>query len=284
MTNRRKFLKTTAAFAAGSMVLPMVSCTKEKVIGLQLYTVRDKITQDLDGTLNRLAEIGYNSMEAAGYNVVDGTFYGMKPKAFADKLKGLGMPLHSSHTVAELDTAEKVFADAAEAGCRYVIYPYLPEEFRQNIDGYKATAEKFNKIGEVANKHGVRFGYHNHAFEFDKMDGQIGMDVLISETDPELVTFEVDLYWVTKGGHNPVDYIKTHPGRFEIYHVKDMVKTDDMFFSPVGVGRIDFESIFAIKETAGMEMIFVEQDRFRDYDAFESVEMSFNYLNNADFV
>ena len=261
MTNRRNFLKTTAAFAAGSMVLPMVSCTKEKVIGLQLYTVRDKITQDLDGTLNRLAEIGYNSIEAAGYSAADGTFYGMKPKAFAEKLKGLGMPLHSSHTVAEPDTAEKVFADAAEAGCQYVIYPYLPEEFRQNIDGYKATAEKFNKIGEIGNKYGVRFGYHNHAFEFDKMDGQIGMDVLIGETDPDLVTFEVDLYWVTKGGHDPVDYIKKHPGRFEIYHVKDMVKTEDMFFSPVGVGRIDFESIFAVKDIAGMKMIFVEQDR-----------------------
>lgn len=284
MTNRRNFLKTTAAFAAGSMVLPMVSCTKEKVIGLQLYTVRDKITQDLDGTLNRLAEIGYNSIEAAGYSAADGTFYGMKPKAFAEKLKGLGMPLHSSHTVAEPDTAEKVFADAAEAGCQYVIYPYLPEEFRQNIDGYKATAEKFNKIGEIGNKYGVRFGYHNHAFEFDKMDGQIGMDVLIGETDPDLVTFEVDLYWVTKGGHDPVDYIKKHPGRFEIYHVKDMVKTEDMFFSPVGVGRIDFESIFAVKDIAGMKMIFVEQDRFRDFDPFESVEMSFNYLNNADFV
>ncbi len=284
MANRRNFLKTTAAFAAGSMVLPMVSCSKEKVIGLQLYTVRDKIKQDLDKTLNRLAEIGYNSIEAAGYSFNDGTFYGLKPKAFAEKLNGLGMPLNSSHTVCEPDTADKIFADAAEAGCKYVIYPYLAEPLRQNIDGYKATAEKFNKIGEIGNKYGIRFGYHNHAFEFDKMQGEIGMDVLIGETDPKLVTFEVDLYWVTKAGYDPVDYLQKHPGRFEIFHVKDMVKTEDMFFSPVGAGRIDFESIFAIKKTAGMKMFFVEQDRFRDYDPFESVEMSFNYLNNADFV
>lgn len=284
MTNRRNFLKTTTAFAAGSIVLPMVSCTKEKVIGLQLYTVRDKIKQNLDNTLNRLSEIGYNSMEAAGYSPTDGTFYGMKPKAFADKLTQLGMPLHSSHTTFAPDTAEKVFADAVEAGSKYVIYPYLVEDMRQNIDGYKATAEMFNKMGEIGNKYGIRFGYHNHAFEFEEMDGQIGMDVLIGETDPELVTFEVDLYWVIKGGYKPVDYLQKHPGRFEIFHVKDMAKTEDMFFSPVGIGRIDFESIFAIKEIAGMKMFFVEQDSFKEYDPFESIEMSFNYLNNANFV
>ncbi len=284
MASRRNFLKTSAAFAAGSMVLPMYSCTKEKTIGLQLYTVRDKIKNDLDGTLNRLAEIGYNSMEAAGYNAADNTFYGMKPKEFAAKLNSLGMPLHSSHTVFELNLAEKVCAGAAEAGSQFVIYPYLPDNFRKNIDGYKATAEKFNKMGEIANKHGIRFGYHNHAFEFEKMEGKIGMDVLIEETDPSLVTFEIDLYWVTKGGYDPVDYILKYPGRFELYHVKDMVKTDDMFFAPVGTGRIDFEKIFAIKEQAGMKYFFVEQDRFREYDALESVETSFNYLNNASFV
>ena len=140
MTNRRNFLKTTAAFAAGSMVLPMISCTKEKVIGLQLYTVRDKINLDFEGTLNRLVEMGYNSIESADYIVTDGTFYRLKPKAFADKLKALGMPLHSCHIGFELDTAEKVFADAAETGTKYVIYPYLPAEMRTNIYGYKATA------------------------------------------------------------------------------------------------------------------------------------------------
>ncbi|MCD6354243.1 MAG: sugar phosphate isomerase/epimerase [Prolixibacteraceae bacterium] len=284
MTNRRNFLKTTAAFAAGSMVLPMMSCGKEKVIGLQMYSVRDKIKQDLDRTLNRLAEIGYNSMEAAGYNIPDGTFYGMKPKAFSDKLKGLGMPLNSSHSVFEPEEADKVFTDAAEAGSKYVIYAYLPEQFRQNIDGYKATAEKFNKIGEIAKKYGIRFGYHNHNFEFIKMNGQMGIDVLHTETDPELVTFEVDLYWVTRGGQDPVEFLRKYPGRTELFHVKDMTKTDDMFFAPVGSGRIDFKSIFAQKEIAGMKMFFVEQDSFRDYDAFESVEMSFNYLNNADFI
>ncbi len=284
MSTRRNFLKTTAAFAAGSMVLPMYSCSQEKVIGLQLYTVRDKIAQDLDGTLSKLAEIGYKSLEAAGYSLSDSTFYGMSPKAFADKVKGLGMQLNSSHTVCDPDTAEKVFTDAAAAGCKFVVYPYLAEPNRQNIDGYKATAEKFNKVGEIAKKYDIRFAYHNHAFEFDPMDGQMGYDVLLNETDPDKVAFEMDLYWVTRAGHDPVEIMKKHKGRFELWHVKDMVKTDDMFFAPVGTGRIDYARIFAEKNTAGMKMFFVEQDRFRDYDAMESVEMSFNYLNNAKFV
>lgn len=285
MANRRNFLKTSAAFAAGSAFLPLFSCSQqEKKIGVQLYSVRDKINQNLDQTLQRLAEIGYNSAEAAGYNVSDGTFYNTKPATFAKKMSDLGLQLNSSHTVFEPNVAEKVFADAKAAGCRYLVYPYLAEPKRENIDGYKATAEIFNQLGEIGREYDIQFGYHNHAFEFDSMDGQIGMDVLIGETDPELVTFELDLYWITHAGYDPVEYMQKHPGRFALWHIKDMVKAEDKFFAPVGSGRMDFERIFAIKDTAGMELFFVEQDRFRDYDAMESVEMSYKYLSNADFV
>ena len=285
MTNRRDFLKTTAAFTAATLVFPAFASVQEKkIIGLQLYTVRDKIKLDLKSTLERLAKIGYNSVEAAGYNVADGTFYGMAPKAFAELVNGLGMPLNSSHTVFEPDTAEKVIADAASTRAKYIIYPFLPEQFRTNLDGWKSTADKFNKLGEIARKNGIQFGYHNHAFEFEKMDGQIPYDILLSHTDPSLVTFEMDLYWVTRGGYNPVDYFKKHKGRFQLWHVKDMVKTEDMFFAPVGSGRIDFASIFAEKQTSGMKYFFVEQDSFKELDPFESVEMSFNYLNQAKFL
>lgn len=285
MTNRRNFLRTTAAFAAATMISSTFAFTgQKKIIGLQLYTVRDKIKLDLKSSLERVAKIGYNSVEAAGYNVADGTFYGMAPKAFAELLNGLGMTLNSSHTVFELDSAEKVIADAASAGAKYIIYPFLPDKFRSNLDGWKATAEKFNKIGEVAKKNDIQFGYHNHAFEFDKIEDQIPYDLLLSQTDPALVTFEMDLYWVTKGGYNPVDYFKKYPGRFQLWHVKDMTKTDDMFFAPVGSGRIDFSSIFAERKTAGMKYFFVEQDSFKDLDAFESIEMSYKYLSQAKFL
>ena len=285
MTKRRDFLKTTAAFAAASMVFPMTAFGPEKkVIGLQLYTVRDKIKTDLKGTLERLAKIGYNSVEAAGYNVADSTFYGMGIKPFTSLLNDLGMTLNSSHTTFELDVAEKVIGDAASAGAEYIIYPFLNENFRKNLDGWKATAEKFNKMGEIAKQNGIKFGYHNHAFEFDVMENQVPFDLLLTQTDPSLVTFEMDLYWVTRGGHNPVDYFKKYPGRFELWHVKDMVKTDDMFFAPVGTGRIDFAGIFAEKETSGMKYFFVEQDSFKDMDAFDSVETSYKYLSQAKFL
>jgi sugar phosphate isomerase/epimerase len=249
-----------------------------------LYTVRDKIQQDLQSTLEKLAQIGYNSVEAAGYNATDGTFYGLVPKTFAELLNGLKMPLTSSHTVFELDVAEKVIADAASTGAKYIIYPYLSDQFRTDLDGWKATAEKFNKMGEIAKKNGIKFGYHNHAFEFDKMEDQIPMDLLLTQTDPSLVTFEMDTYWVTRAGYSPVDYFKKYPGRFELWHIKDMVKTDDMFFAPVGSGRIDFASIFAEKKTSGMKYFYVEQDSFKDLDPMESVEMSFNYLSQAKFL
>lgn len=285
MSNRREFLLTTAAFAAATMVLPIAACVQEKkVIGLQLYTVRDKIQQDLKSTLEKLAKIGYNSVEAAGYSATDGTFYGLAPKAFVELLNGMGMPLTSSHTVFELDSAEKVIADAASTGAKYIIHPYLSDQYRTNLDGWKATAENFNKMGEIAKKNGIKFGYHNHAFEFEKMEDQIPMDLLISQTDPSLVTFEMDTYWVTRAGYNPVEYFKKYPGRFELWHIKDMEKTEDMFFAPVGSGRMDFASIFAEKETSGMKYFYVEQDSFKDLDPMESVEMSFNYLSKAKFL
>ena len=285
MTNRRDFLKATAAFTAATVIFPMAACApKKKTIGLQLYTVRDKIQQNLKSTLEELAKIGYNSVEAAGYNVTDGTFYGMARKPFVELLNGLGMPMNSSHTVFELDSADKVIAEAAASGAKYIIYPYLADQFRTNLDGWKAAAEKFNKMGEIARKNGIQFGYHNHAFEFTKVEDQMPYDLLISQTDPSLVTFEMDLYWVTRGGQNPIDYFRKYPGRFQLWHVKDMVKTDDMFFAPVGTGRIDFAAIFAEKDTAGMKYFFVEQDSFKDLDPIKSVEISYNYLNQAKFV
>ena len=287
MTNRRDFLRSAAAFTAGSFIVPsMISCGEsKKTIGLQLYSVRDLLNADLNGTLKAVSQIGYNSLEAAGYNPEDRTFYGMAPADFAGLTKGMGMTLRSSHTIFEPDNAEKVCEDAAKAGVDYIIYPFLPEQFRQDLDGFRATADKFNQLGKVARKHGLRFGYHNHNFEFVKMEGQLPYDILLEGTDPSLVVFEVDLYWMTRGGYDPVEYFNKYPGRFELWHVKDMEKSEDMFFAPVGSGRIDFEKIFAEKKTSGMKYFFVEQDRFRDQmDPLKSIEMSYNYLSSAKFV
>lgn len=286
MINRRNFLKTTGAFATGSVLVPSLlsSSYKNKTIGLQLYSVRDKIKNGLNPTLNKIAEMGYNSLEAAGYDINERTFYGMSPNSFASLTNSLGMTLNSTHTIFEPDIAEQVCEDAAKAGLKYIVYPSLKEHLRKNLDDYKSTAERFNKMGEIANRYELKLGYHNHAFEFEKMEGKIPYEVLLEETDPSLVTFEMDLYWVFRGGYDPVKYFKKYPGRFELWHVKDMADSEDQFFSPVGQGVIDFKRIFAKKEEAGMKLFFVEQDRFIDLDPFESINISYNYLNNSKFI
>ncbi len=286
MTNRRDFLKSAAALTAGSFIIPSLVSGKapSKVIGLQLYTVRDQLKSDLKGTLEAVAKIGYNSLEAAGYDLNERTFYGMAPSEFAKLTKSLGMKLRSTHTAFEPDVADTVCEDAANAGVEYVIYPYLSDQYRKDLDGYKATAEKFNKLGDIAKKYGLKFGYHNHAFEFDKMEGKIPYDILLSDTDPSCVVFEVDLYWMTKAGYDPVKYFHKNPGRFALWHVKDMTKTDDMFFAPVGTGRIDFRKIFDTRKIAGMNYFFVEQDSTKGMDPLESIEISYKYLYSAKFV
>ncbi|MCL3778923.1 twin-arginine translocation signal domain-containing protein [Prolixibacteraceae bacterium JC049] len=284
MTNRRDFLKSAAAFAVGAMVLPAFTSPSEKKIGLQLYSVRDEIKKDLDLTLAKLAKIGYNSAELAGFDLNKGTFYGMSPREFAGKMKVYGLEINSSHSVFRAKDAEKVCSAAAEVGTKYLVHPCIQGEFRKDVDSYKRAAEELNKIGEVANKYGVRFGYHNHDFEFKDLGGQKGMDILLNETDPKLVTFEVDMYWVTKAGYNPIGYLSKFPGRFELFHVKDMTKTEDRFFAPVGHGRIDFEQIFALKDKLGMKYFFVEQDSFKTLKSLQSMEMSYKYLSNASWL
>ena len=284
MGTRRDFLKKSAMLTTAALVAPTVlsSCgKKQKEIGLQIYTVRDQLNEDLEGTLKRLAEIGYNSVEAAGFG--NGRFYGKDPKEFTKMLNDMGMKFLSSHTVFEPDVADDVCAAHAEAGCKYIVYPYLPGQFRENLDGYKNTADKLNTLGQIAQKHGLQFAYHNHNFEFEPMEGQVPMDVLLSKTDPQLVKSELDLYWITKGGHTPVEYFNKFPGRFELWHVKDMDNSPEQFFAAVGTGTIDFKPIFAAREKAGMKHFFVEEDRCKG-DIWEDLNTSFTYLNNASFV
>src|SRR5512133_3735151 len=153
MTHRRDFIKSSAIIAAAAMVSPITAFTPaKKTIGLQLYTVRDLIQKDLKSTLEKVAKIGYTSLEAAGYNVSDGKFYGMVLKAFVKLIGDLGMKLNSSHTTFGPEGADKVIGDAAEAGVKYIVYPFLAEKFRTNLDGWKATADKFNKLGEIAKR------------------------------------------------------------------------------------------------------------------------------------
>lgn len=277
--SRRDFLKVTGAAVAGSMVLPGFRFASPSVEpGLILYTVRNLMQNDAIGTLKQVAAVGYKNLEAAGYG--NGKFYGMPPAEFKKIIDDLGMKLISSHTNVKNGPIEKIVEDALAAGLKYIVYPSMAGEYRKSIDGIKRAAEFMNKTGEYCISNGIKFAYHNHNFEFMPMEGVVPYDVLLKNTDPEKVKLELDLYWIKKGGASALAYFKNYPGRFELWHVKDMDNTPKHYFTEVGQGIIDFKKIFAMKETAGMKYYFVENDDPKKLGPIESIRVSYQYLKN----
>jgi sugar phosphate isomerase/epimerase len=278
---RRNFLKTSSVIAAASL-LPgkLLLADSQKSIGLQLYTIRKDINQDLEGSLKRVAEIGYKTVELASYD--KGKFYGKTPAEFKSMLADLGLHALSTHNGVSPDNIQQIAEDAATLGVEYLTLPYLGNNQRKTLEDYKNLCDQFNQYGGVCRQAGLKFAYHNHAFEFEMMDDQVPYDILVENTDPGLVSFELDLYWIKKAGFEPVDYFKKYPGRFSLWHVKDMDPATGKF-TEVGSGNIDFRSIFENRKTSGLEHFFVELD-FTEGSALESIKISFDYLNKAEFV
>lgn len=283
MTSRREFLKTSAMVSAGLMFAPKLFAYDKKYIGLQLYTVRDAMGKDVAGTLAKVAQIGYNSVEAS-YS--DGKYYNTEPKAFAELLKKNGLIMPSTHYLLGedmkgkgtiLDGWDKAAEDAASIGQKYMVCAWLSPKERGSLDHYKQLAEDFNKAGETCKKNGIQFCYHNHDFEFIKENGQLPYEILLDNTDKNLVKMEIDLYWLTKAEQNPVELIEKHPGRFPLWHVKDMDNTPKKMFTEVGNGTIDFKKIFEHNKTAGLKYFFVEQD-ICPGDPFNSITQSITYI------
>lgn len=278
---RRDFLKTTSTLAVSSF-LPYQSifAKNEKLIGVQLYTVRKEISKDLIGTLKKVAEIGYNSVELAGYR--DGKFYGKSPKEFKKIANDLGLKVLSSHSSIKPEQIEKIAEDAASVGVEYTVLPYLGNTQRKTLDDYKKLAESFNIYGEACKKAGIQFAYHNHAFEFDVKEGKIPYDVLLEGTDPDLVNFEMDLYWIKKAGYEPLNYFNKFPGRFTLWHVKDL-DPETGKYTEVGSGNINFEELFNNASKSGMQYFFVELDN-SELPALESIKISYDYLDGSKYV
>jgi len=317
MEKRRQFLKTAGTIAAASLILPFGCTTKKptesvaelavpavtkKDIGLQLYTLRNEIQNDgLEVTLKKVAEIGYKWMEPFGYE--ERKFLGKTPQEFAKICSDLGMSVPSVHSVTEVSSAGgkeaildqmKVTAeDAIALGAKYLVWAFLKPEDRQTLDQYKEHIETWNKFGEVCKSAGIQFAYHNHDFEFIDFNGTMPYDMIMKGTDSDLVKFEMDLFWVTMAGQDPVEWFNKEPGRFHLWHVKDKVSDDnkyvvdgmDRFFAPVGQGIIDFKRIFDARDISGMKYFFVEQDFTPvGVSPFDAIGQSWNYLNSADFV
>ena len=241
-------------------------------IGIQLYTVRRDFQRDVEGTLAKVAEIGFKEVEFAGY-----------PQGTGPSLRGLldrhGLSAPSSHVgVRALRTDwKRALDEAAAVGQRYIVVPSIGSEDRGSLDDWKRMAALFNRAGEEAKGHQIQFAYHNHDFEFVPIDGTIGYDVLLAETDPKLVQLELDLYWIIKGGRDPLDYFARYPGRFPLLHVKDMDATPNRGFADVGKGTVDFKRIFQQADKAGVKHYFYEQD-VTPGAPLDSAKASFDYL------
>ena len=259
--------------------------------GLALYTVRDDMGIDAKATLKAVADAGYKNIEAAGYE--DGKFYGMSPSEFRNLLKSMKLkPISTHQGSVTLENADKMMADVKAAGFKYFVIPVPPmgmfefnrEKMSMGMKGsVQELADILNTLGQKAKKAGLKLLYHNHDFEFKaNEEGIVPIDYLLENLDPKYVNFQMDLYWVTKAGANPIAYFNKYPGRFKIWHVKDM--DDQGRFAPVGQGSIDFKNILANKKLSGMKYYMVEQDMtFDGLKPLEAIKISHKGLKEIGF-
>ena len=276
---RREFVKTLAT-AGVAIAVPHARRTTHDArrlekVGIQLYTVRDQMKADFEGTLAHVAEIGYKEVEFAGY-------FDHTPADVRAILDRHGLSAPSTHiALGEID-AWKASLDTAKAiGHEYIVVPWIPQEKRLTLDGWKNVAGVFNRAAQLAHDAGLQFAYHNHDFEFPKLEGQVPYDVLLQSTDPKLVQLEIDLYWITKGGQDPLNYFSRWPGRIPLVHVKDSAGAPEHKMVDVGQGKIDWKRIFAKREQAGIKHFFVEHDQ--PPQPFQDIAASYRYLSQLEF-
>jgi sugar phosphate isomerase/epimerase len=291
--NRRTFIETSVAAAVlGSAAKPLWAAAHQiDRVGLQLYTVRELLKQDFDGTIAAVAKIGYKEVEFAGYN-------GKTPQEVRSVLDANGLTSPSAHH--NIETLEKNLPEILEAahiiGQKFIVCPYLDAKMR-TADGYKHLAEASNRFGEATQKASIQYAYHNHSFEFadvDGLEGKLPFDFLLTETDPKLVKIEMDLCWMTVAGQDPIAYFNKYPGRFPEVHVKDWTKGGggpqdysgavghpvEGRLMNVGSGSIDWKNIFAHAGKAGIQHYYVEND---DAKSLDDPRASYEYLAKLRF-
>ncbi len=275
--NRRIFMKTVGAGGLVMWAEPGLMAARVKPIGLQLYTVRNEMEKDFEGSLAKVAQIGYKEVEFAGY-------FGRTPQQVKEILKKNRLKTPSSHIGLNLFEQDlpKTLETGKILGQKYLVCPSLPEARRKTVDDFKKLAELFNRLGAECKKAGMGFAYHNHNFEFQPIEGQMPYDLLLQNTDPKLVQMEMDLYWVVKAGQDPVQFFEKHPGRFALVHVKDMDTTPQKGFAEVGRGNMDFKRIFGASKKAGIKHYIVEQDRTPG-NPFDSIKISWDYLSKFQY-
>ena len=274
MHTRRDFLKHSGTLAAGAVLLSSFDMKGKKTTnpGIQLYTVRKEMLADATGTLKKLAALGIKQIESASSE--KGHYYGLTATEMKNTCADLGMTLRSGHI--GLDNKwQQTMEEAVASGQEYLICSSMPSR-GQTVSNYKKVADQFNKAGEECKKLNIKFGYHNHEYEFEQENGKVLYDVLLENTDPALVCMELDLGWVVVPGKDPVDYFKRYPKRFPLWHLKDMdlVKKHSVEF---GKGGLDIKKMFDHSEESGLKYFFIEQEEYSK-TPLESMEENLAYL------
>lgn len=239
-------------------------------VGLQLYTVRSLMKDDFEGTLAKVAQAGYREVEFAGY-------FGRSPEEVRRVLLRNRLSAPAAHIPLETLSGdwELALEQAKAIGHQYLVVPSIPREMRQSLTDWGRLTEQFNRAAVVANAKGIGFAYHNHDFEFEPIEGKVPYDLLLQGTDPALVLFEMDLFWIRKAGHDPLTYFARFPGRFPMVHVKDMDEVGQMV--DVGAGKINWRSIISQRNQAGIRHWFVEHDDPKDPIA--SITASYDFFS-----
>ena len=276
--DRREFVQTVAGAGVAitcSGIYRTPHATRLDKVGIQLYSVRDQMKADFEGTLAHVAEIGYKEVEFAGY-------FSHAPADVRAILDRHGLAAPSTHVADLSPDAWKASLDAAHTiGHEYIVMPWIPQERRMTLDAWKQIAAEFNRAAQAAHDAGIQFAYNNHDFEFPKLEGQVPYDVLLQNTDPKLVQLEIDLYWMTKAGQDPLAYFARWPGRIPLVHVKDSAGPPEHKMVDVGQGKIDWKRIFAKRDQAGIKHFFVEHDQ--PPQPFDDIAASYRYLSQLEF-
>lgn len=286
MISRRNFIVTTGLAATAVLASPSFALTmNKKEIGLQLYTLRDELPKDVKGTLEKVAKAGYTTVETYGFSIKD-QFWGLTPKELKKILDDNGLKAVSGHYnlgsfLYDGNTAELIAAIEAAKVLKneFLTAPWIDEPFRRSIEDYKKIAARVNEAAKMCKKAGLKLAYHNHDFEFKKYDGVTGYEILLKETDKDLVYFELDLYWVVHSGNDPLKLFKENPGRFKMWHVKDKDKNNNDLNTEVGSGTIDFKPFFSEAKQSGMVHFFVEQENNFASNSFDSIQTSCDFIS-----
>jgi sugar phosphate isomerase/epimerase len=289
MTSRRTFMQQAGAFASAAALAPPSPPARYK-LGVQLFTLRAALSTDVEGTLKRVAGLGYEEVETYGFDPEGLRYYGLAARELAGRLRDHNLKAVSGHydlnrfVSASVDDLTRYVARCIEGahalGQTYITWPLLDADSR-TIEKFKLAAERLNLAGAQVRKAGLQLAYHNHDFEFVEQDGQIGYDIILKETDAALVKLQMDLYWIAHGSKlSPHDWFERQPGRFVMWHVKDMHRTS-RDYTEVGNGSIDFTRIWPDASLAGLRHFFVEQGGNFTHDPFRSVADSAAYVKRA---